>query len=181
MSDKRPTYKQIADHLFMSTENFRVLRKRVTFPEGCSLDEAREIYIRHIRETASNRGGDDVTRPTLTALKVELEKQKVLKLEMFNKRYKGELLDAKEVELHWNKTLMTLRTKVLEVPHKLTTLLVGITDKAEIKELLTIAMNETLQDLADFNPEEYEKEITEEELQDDNTEASKETITHEDT
>lgn len=57
-----PTQAEIGEHLDMDQSRVSRLTERGVLSRGCSLDEARREYIRHLREQAAGRGGDGQSR-----------------------------------------------------------------------------------------------------------------------
>ncbi len=157
------TLNAIAAHLCMSRQSYHALRKNLNIPVNATMDQAREIYIRHLREIAGNTGVTSENKKDLSSIKVRQEQEKLRKLQLANDRMTGKLLDAAEVERNWNAILGALRTKLLAMPNNVSPHLAACADYREVKECLTNSIHEAMTDLVEFDVEEYLKEQFEEE------------------
>lgn len=73
-----------------------------------------------------------------------------------------EMLPAEEVERVWTGMVMNFRAKILVLPSRLATRLAGMKKAIEIQELLKKTMYEALDELSDYNPDQFNIEVDEE-------------------
>lgn len=74
-------------------------------------------YIKHMRATASARGGEQ-SLETLRAQKIRQAKAQADALELKAKLASGEVIPAIEVEAEWSSILRTVRAAMLAVPSR---------------------------------------------------------------
>lgn len=96
---------------------------------------------------ANNTQNEDLiaakTRDTTAAAKL-----KEMKLSILKKEY----VKLEDVNKRWAEQAARIKAKLLALPARLTPQLAGMSDKAEINQLLTLMMNETLTEIAnDFD------------------------------
>lgn len=95
-------------------------------------------YVRHLRGTASGRGGEEHVA-TLTTERARLAKEQADAQALKNAALRGELVSAAEVERTWSDLLRQVRSRILAVPSRLRQSLNLPTAEAELidRELRT--------------------------------------------
>ena len=71
-------------------------------------------YVRHLREQAADRGGDDAA-----ASRARLGSAQASLAEARAERLRGEVLPTKEVEALWTRKLKGFRARILAIPERL--------------------------------------------------------------
>lgn len=112
------TQKVIAEHLDMTTRNLReVLNKLGMLSTKNSLDEIRVAYIRHLREQAAGRGGEDQASLTRARTREAQASAHLKELQIAEKA--KTLIPADEVEPGFAALITAARTELLTLPDKL--------------------------------------------------------------
>ncbi len=95
-------------------------------------------YVRHLREVAAGRGGNDggQARARLGAAQADLAEAKAAQL-------RGELVEASEVEAKWSSVCRAIRTRVLAVADRMR----DLPARQHVK--LSTELREALSDLSD--------------------------------
>ena len=95
----------------------------------------------------------DAVGDTATVDKEELIKRKLAAettiAEIEAAKRKGQVAELDEIEKQWSDTIIELRARFRQLPARVAAQLVGVTSKAEIKEILLDEIDETLTVLAD--------------------------------
>jgi len=104
-------------------------------------------------ETRKSAKGDyDAQRARREEVRIEIDKLRL-------RRMRGELHEAQVVEEVWNEMLVAFRAKLLALPSKLAPLLLGMTEPADMMKLLETQALETLEALAEYDPEDYSANV----------------------
>ncbi len=82
------------------------------------LEQSTRNYIRHLRETASGRGGEEQVL-ALTAERARLACAQADAQELKNAELRSELVKATDVERGWSDILRQVRARILAVPSRL--------------------------------------------------------------
>lgn len=100
-------------------------------------------------ETRKTAKGDyDAQRARREEVRIEIDKLKLHRL-------RGQLHEAWAVEEVWNGMLVAFRSKLLSLPSKWASQLQGMNDPADVMKYLESQINETLGELAEYEPEDY--------------------------
>lgn len=145
------TIAQAARHIDLSERRFTELLDDVF--KRCErgaydLDEVRMVYIRHLREGAAGRSNET---GALANEKARHAKEQADSLAMKNAQVRGELLPAGEVTAAVTAAFARVRAKLLAIPSKLAPVVISLTAIAEVKEIISNAVNEALAELAGTN------------------------------
>jgi terminase small subunit / prophage DNA-packing protein len=103
-------------------------------------------YVTHLREVAAGRGGEAVGA-TLASERTRLAREQADAQALKNRKAKGEMLDAIEVEREWIEVLRLVRAGMLAVPTRVQQRLPHLTthDVAEID----LEVRDVLKEIAD--------------------------------
>ncbi len=86
--------------------------------DAWDLDATVTAYVRHLRGTASGRGGEEHVA-NLTAERARLAKEQADAQALKNAALRGELVPAADVERAWGDVLRQVRARILAVPSRL--------------------------------------------------------------
>lgn len=139
------TSKAVADWLGLTERRVRQLRDagiiREDRPGLYDMKQTVKAYLAYLR---GNTGDLNQQRAELTQAKKELAK-----LELDERR--GELHRTADVEQALTTMVMNFRTKIMSIPAKLAKTLAGISDNAEVYDILKKETDEALAELSDYN------------------------------
>lgn len=91
-----PSQAEVAAHLDLSDRSVRELEPKLALPSDYNLASFRIAYIRHLREVAAGRGGENSLE--LAAERARLAKEQADKIAMANAITRGELAPARLIE-----------------------------------------------------------------------------------
>jgi len=146
------TQKEIADHLFLTTQHVSNLVSQGVLPRGTSgkgstsIDESRKAYIEYIRQRARLHLKDipnDINEERLRLTKNQAD-QKEIEVAMLS----GKLIHSDDVINTWQDLIANCRSKLLNIPAKITHQVLGLKGYAEIEDLITNEVHESLNELA---------------------------------
>lgn len=86
--------------------------------DAYDLAQTVRAYVTHLRGTASGRGGEDQVT-SLTSQRARLAKEQADAVAIKNKKLRGELVEASEVERAWSDILRQLRARVMAIPARI--------------------------------------------------------------
>lgn len=139
------TSKAVAQWLGLTERRIRQMRDagiiRETKPGLYDMKPTVQAYLAYLR---NNMGDLNQQRAELTKTKKELAK-----LELDER--KGDLHRTEDIEQALTTMLMNFRTKVMSMPAKLAKTLAGMSDNAEIYDLLKKETDEALDELSDYD------------------------------
>ena len=139
------TSKAVAQWLGLTERRIRQMRDagiiRETKPGLYDMKPTVQDYLAYLR---NNTGDLNQQRAELTKTKKELAK-----LELDER--KGDLHRTEDIEQALTTMLMNFRTKVMSMPAKLAKTLAGMSDNAEIYDLLKKETDEALDELSDYD------------------------------
>lgn len=131
--DGKPTYriggKDLCDLYELSPAGLADLKKRGIAVhcghDSYDLTATTQAYVVHLRGEASGRGtGKQAV--SLTNERTRLAKEQADAAAIKNAKMRGDLVDASEVERTWADTLRQVRARIMAVPSRLRSELVGI-------------------------------------------------------
>ncbi|WP_321834058.1 DNA-packaging protein [Clostridium butyricum] len=146
--------KELASILGITSRRVRQLREEGFFSfvengKKYSLERCVQEYIEYKVKAETNMG---------TSIDVEKEKaeheqikKNISKLKL--RKLKKELHEASDVELFLSEMLINFRNRLLSIPSKVAVQVLGEQDINRIIEILQNEMNETLEELSEYNPE----------------------------
>jgi hypothetical protein len=142
------TVADIADWLGISSRRAAELQAEGTIPKGDTKAAVR-AYCAHIRPSAgcAAAGGSDAA-PDLDTARVRLLTAQADAREMLNSQMRAETLTFGDVVVVVGGVVDGARAKFLAHPTRAAPLLVGLTNMAEIRDILTGLVHETLTELA---------------------------------
>lgn len=144
----------VSDRRIRNLENEGIIVKKAR--GRYSLKDSIKNYIKNLKINKNLKNNDvqpgelDLNQER-AKYEVVKRKQAELKLALMN----GELYKGKDVEFVMNDMLSNCRSKILNIPSKLTPLLVNVNDIDYIKKIITREINEVLSELKDYNPEDF--------------------------
>lgn len=147
--------KILSQVLGISTRRVRQLREEGLFPfiqntKKYSLEKCVQEYIDY-KVNAETANGTSVSREKEQAEHERIKKNiSALKL----RKLKNEVHEAADVEMYWNEMLINFRNRLLALPAKLAPQIVGENDMQVILKYLTDEIHGTLDELAEYNPDE---------------------------
>ena len=164
--------KELANILGITDRQIRNLRHDYSFftkqqnGRGYDLAKCVQEYIEY-KVKAEMPGG---TKFDIDREKAEHEKIKKTISRLKLRKMKKELHETADIDLFLGEMLTNFRNKLLGTPTKVATLIVGEKDVNRIINLLSKEMNDILDELSDFNPNEFmngEYEAEDDEEEDD--------------
>lgn len=139
------TSKAVAQWLGLTERRIRQMRDagiiRETKPGLYDMKPTVQAYLAYLR---NNTGDLNQQRAELTKAKKELAE-----LELGER--KGNLHRTEDVEQALTTMLMNFRTKIMSIPAKLAKTVAGMSDSAEIYDLLKKETDEALDELSDYD------------------------------
>ena len=150
--------KQLSQYLGISTRRIRQLREDGVFQKrdgaatGYNLEQCIQEYI-EFKVNAETGRRTSASKEKVQAEHEEVKKQiSVMKL----RRLRRELHEAADVESFLADMLVRFRNRVMNVPVRAAIRIVGETDINVITRVLEKEMESTLEELADYNPDEID-------------------------
>jgi len=139
---------EVAKHLDMSVRNLREVLGRLGLnTKNNTLDEIRVAYIRHVREGAAGRGGNDQVNLTRARTREAVASAHLKELDVKTKM--GTLIPVDEIEPSLEALVVALRTELLILPDKLTMAVKTMYDVDIDPLLIEEPIHEALQHFAD--------------------------------
>ena len=154
-----PTQAQFAKHWGISTPAVNDLMARGVVPRDATLEAGCLCYTAHLREKAAGRDKPDGDE--LTFEKTRLTKAQADKTELEVATLRGELIPAGEVESTWCDITSTIRTRLLSLPSRATTLMLAADSMQEAEAILKSLIREVLTELAADGTKDDPSEISE--------------------
>lgn len=163
---------ELAEYLGLSTRRIRQL-----FKEGVVVKSQRGRYdlkssvlgyINSIRQAETKKDAD------LEKLKISSEAEKLMH-ERLRKRLtelkvhemEKKLHRAEDVEYFWNSIVLAAKSRLTSIPVKTAPLLVGIEDRKEIQAILKREVADALNELADYDIDNFDMDIGDENAEDE--------------
>lgn len=158
---------ELAEYLGLSTRRIRQLYK-----EGVVLKSQRGRYdlkgsvlgyIKSIRQAESKKDVDleklKISKEAESLMHERLKKRKteLVVLEMEKKLHRSE-----DVEYFWNSIILAAKSRLTSIPVKTAPLLVGIEDRKEIQAILKREVADALNELAEYDIDNFEMDIGDE-------------------
>lgn len=143
------TTKAVAAWLDLTESRVRQLRKEKIITEYkpglYDLKTVNHEYINYLRKNSPTESGIDYNTERAKLVRTKREMQDLeLRLR------KNELHEAEEIEKVLKDTLIKFRTRLMAIPAKQSPILSKKKDQAEIFKILKAAIDEALEELADF-------------------------------
>ena len=163
---------ELAEYLGLSTRRIRQL-----FKEGVVIKSQRGKYdlknsvlgyINSIRQQEKKKDVDleklKISREAESLMHERLKKRKteLVVLEMEKKLHRSE-----DVEYFWNSMVLAAKSRLTSIPVKCAPLLVGIEDRKEIQAILKREVSDALNELADYDVENFDMNIGDEDVGDE--------------
>lgn len=122
-------------------------------------------YLDFVR--TGNKGDDEESQAQYWEEKALHEKAKREMAELKLAKLKHQLHDATDVELVLTNMLVTFRNRILAIPQKIAPKIIGLTNLAEISEIINNELLEALTELSEYDPAMFSggEEIAEEDDQ----------------
>lgn len=152
--------KELSNTLGITTRRIRELQHDYSFfnkqetGRGYDLGKCVQEYIEYKVKAEVSRG----TSIDIDKEKAEHERIKKTMSELKLRKMKKELHEAADVEIFLGEMLYNFRNKLLATPSKVATLIVGEKDVNQIINILTKEMNDLLDELSEYDPEDVSGE-----------------------
>ena len=142
----------IAHHLDLSVRRVSDTLKKLELPtKGCSLDAARLAYIRHLREVASGRKGEQ-NNYDLVKERARLAFHQANLAALDEKAREKTLIEYEAVVAEWQRILIGVRNRMLALPSRLASVCGNLPPK-DIQREADAIIREALTELANTEPE----------------------------
>lgn len=142
--------KAVARFLDLSERRVRQLRDEKIIEEAApglyDLKETNHRYINYLRKR-NPESDENIDYNTERAKLIRAKRQKE---EAELKLMEGRLHEAEVIETVMKDTLVNFKTRLLAIPSKLSPVLAKKTDRAEIFKMIKAQIDESLEELADF-------------------------------
>jgi len=163
---------ELAEYLGLSTRRIRQL-----FKEGVVVKSQRGRYdlkgsvlgyINSIRQQDRKKDVDleklKISREAESLMHERLKKRKteLVVLEMEKKLHRSE-----DVEYFWNSMVLAAKSRLTSIPVKCAPLLLGIEDRKEIQAILKREISDVLNELANYDVENFDMNIGDEDVGDE--------------
>lgn len=168
-SEKKPgvlevTEAELAEMLGLSDRRIRVLANEgiifKTKPARYDLKKSVNGYINYIKDTKKEeKQGIEKIKLAREAEGLMHDKLKKRKTELQILQMEKELLVTKDVIAMWTDFATMVKSKLMNIPTKLAPQLTGIEDTLVIKKAITAEVTEALNEIADFDINEFEKDL----------------------
>lgn len=161
--------KELANILGISARQIRNLQHDFDFfakqenGRGYDLSKCVQEYIEYKVKAEVPKG----TTVDIEKEKAEHERIKKNMSSLKLRKMKRELHEAADVEIFLSEMLYNFRNKLLATPTKVATLIVGEKDVNQIISILTKEMNDILDELSEYDPEEFSSDDYSEEEEED--------------
>ena len=143
------TVKAVAVWLDLTESRVRQLRKQKIITEYqpglYDLKTVTHEYINYLRNNSPAETSVDYNTERAKLVRAKRESQ-----ELELRLRKNELHETEEIEKVMTDTLIKFKTRLMEIPAKLSPILSKKKDQTEIFKLLKVAIDEALEELADF-------------------------------
>lgn len=149
--------KQLAQCLGISTRQIRNLKADGMFPavengRGYSLEKCIQEYINYKINSEVGRSAS-ISKESVQAEHEEIKKQiSVMKL----RKLRRELHEAADVEAFLSDMLIQFKNRLLSLPPKMAMQISGEKDVNKIIQALTDGLNEALEELSEYDPDEID-------------------------
>ena len=148
------TVPEVAAHLDLSMDRVRQLQRAGILPRAAKgeldIDECRVLYIRNLRAGATGRGvaASEEGILDLSAERARLAKEQADGQAMKNDQLRASLLPRDEITAAVQAAFSRVRARLRAIPVKAAPIVVGLRYVAEVKALLSEAIDEALNELA---------------------------------
>lgn len=143
------TVKAVATWLDLTESRVRQLRQQKIITEYkpglFDLKIVTHEYINYLRKNSQPEGSVDYNAERAKLMRAKRENQ-----ELELRLRKNELHEAEEIEKVMTDTLIKFKTRLMAIPAKLSPKLAKKKDQTEIFKLIKAAIDEALEELADF-------------------------------
>lgn len=144
---------EVAAHLDLSGTKVSELAARGIIPRssgrgGFDLEACRLGYIRHLRETAAGRAGQD-EGPDLVDERARLARAQADRAEMENAHRRGELIETGHMNALVTGCFAIVRAKLLGIPSKEAGAILRCEDSVEVEQRIRAAICEALKELSE--------------------------------
>ena len=158
---------ELAEYLGLSTRRIRQL-----FKDGVVVKSQRGRYdlkgsvlgyINSIRQMEKKKDADleklKISKEAESLMHERLKKRKteLVVLEMEKKLHRSE-----DVEYYWNSMVLAAKSRLTAIPVKCAPILVGIEDRKEIQSILKREVSEALNEIANYDVDNFDMEFEEE-------------------
>lgn len=142
---------ELADILNLSERRIYQLVEEKLIPKESKgryeLKTVIQSYIKYLQQLASSKGSSSEQKES----KSRLLKAQADKAELELEALKGKYIETTEVEFEWSNLLLAFRSKMLNMPSKLASLLAGAgSDFAKLEQILEDEIYEALTELGKY-------------------------------
>lgn len=162
---------ELAEYLGLSTRRIRQL-----FKDGVVIKSQRGKYdlkasvlgyINSLRQKEKNMDANiEKLKLTKEATSLQHEQLKKRKTELQVLELEKKLHRAEDVEYFWNAMVLSAKSRLTAIPVKCAPLLVAIEDRKEIQAILKREVAEALNEIANYDVDQFDIDFTEEEAGD---------------
>ena len=162
---------ELAEYLGLSDRRIRQLEK-----EGIVIKSQRGRYdlkgsvlgyINSLRQQEKKMDASlEKLKISKEATSLQHEQLKKRKTELQVRELEKKLHRAEDVEYFWNTMVIAVKSRLTAIPVKCAPILVGIEDRKEIQAILKREVTDALNEIADYDVDQFDTEFEEEEGED---------------
>jgi terminase small subunit / prophage DNA-packing protein len=146
------TQEEVAQHIDLSSRQVRTLVKSGVLPSssgtgGLSLDDCRMAYIRYLRGRATGRVTVDTAELDVHKERARLTHHQANIASLEEREREGELVKYSDVVAEVSDAVANTRAKLLAIPTKISTVIVGMDRLSDVEDVLETAVLEALEEL----------------------------------
>lgn len=139
---------EIAEHLGLNKRTVQELLPKLGLPtRDCPIDQARLVYLDHLRAVASGHKSDDGY--DLTKERARLSHHQANCEELKERQLIGELIPAEEVKAQWSDMILAVRAKILSLPGKVASIAMAAESLREVEEFVSEELHGALNELVE--------------------------------
>lgn len=158
------TEAELAEYLGLSTRRIRQLFKEgivvKSQPGKYDLKESVNKYINSLRDREKNKDENlEKLKISKEAESLVHERLKKRKTELQVLQMEKKMHTSEDVEHFWNAMIMSAKSRLTSIPVKVAPILVGLEDRKEIQSILKREVSEALNELANYDIEQFESEF----------------------
>ncbi|WP_040663674.1 hypothetical protein [Oscillibacter ruminantium] len=113
------------------------------------------------------KAGKSKEEKALDDIRADHERVKMRKTELTVKRLEGQMHLASDVERLWGNMAETVKSRMLGIPVKLAPQVTGLTDTAEIQNMMQKEITDALNEVSGYDPADYDDYEPEDEENED--------------
>lgn len=163
---------ELAEYLGLSDRRIRQLEKEgvVVKSQRGRYDLKASVlgYINSIRQQEKRMDASlEKLKISKEATSLQHEQLKKRRTELQVQELERKLHRAEDVEYFWNAMVLAVKSRLTAIPVKCAPLLAGIEDRKEIQAILKREVSDALNEIADYDADQFDKELEEEDVGDE--------------